>query len=168
MGPAGSVFGVCEACRAPRGEQDMVCARCGYHFKTKPVPAYPSAQPPQRRTDPPTIAELPLTFAATATTRNGPAPTEAMPAFPFPPAPRAAPSGPELPPRTLHSPSSPPALPARPVVPVGTWNPPLPPAPAPPSPPRAGLAVALVVVTLAVVAVVALLVVVRLLGGVGP
>ena len=137
MGNAGSVFGVCEACHAPRSEQDMICGRCGYHFKTKPVPAYPGGQPTTRRTDPPTIVDPPHTVP----TAPPPMTTGAPPGSVSLEATMRSPSGPpgssssssargravfEEAPRTMHSPSSPPVA-DRPVVPVGAWAPPPPP-----------------------------------------
>jgi outer membrane protein assembly factor BamB len=132
MGNAGSVFGICEACRAPRSEQDMICGQCGYHFKTKPVPAYPGGEPATRRTDPPMIVESARTVPTSPPAMTPPAP----PPPPIDATPRRAEprpghgprSGNDEAPRTMHSPSSPPVA-DRPVVPVAAWAPPA----APPS-----------------------------------
>ncbi len=122
MGNAGSVFGICEACHAPRSEQDMICAACGYHFKTKPVPAYPTGGPPARRTDPPMIVEPPRTIPTSVPMATVPEPSRTAPrADPTMRSPQSP--GEESSPRTMHSPSSPPVA-DRPVVPVAAWIPP--------------------------------------------
>jgi hypothetical protein len=120
-------FGVCEACKAPRSDQAMICAHCGYHFKTKPVPAYPSEPPANEIARKGTISDAPRTAPMTQgapTLRDTPVTTPAQVASTK----RSAGASPNSEaPRTVHSPSNPPEVtPGRGYVPVATYTPPHP------------------------------------------